>query len=248
MAIRMIINGKVLTVTMFVALSVFLGTSGIDAKIPEPDNILYGMTAAGTVTVSLKINGIQIASYTMGENPNAGDFYVLRIPMDALDPAEPGTAREGDVGYIYVNDDTTATASTAMGGMGSIQRIDLSAEDTDQDGLPDDWEQQIIDADPNDNITSLDDVLPDDDFDGDGENNATEHANATDPADHLSTMIGDLDGDKYITIADTIIALQVLSNSDTGSGQYLPDGDINDDGTIGFPEALNSLEKVSGRR
>ena len=43
--------------------------------------------------------------------------------------------------------------------------------DTDSDGLLDSYEQTIIDADLGDAIDSLDDVLPGDDFDGDGRTN-----------------------------------------------------------------------------
>jgi hypothetical protein len=53
--------------------------------------------------------------------------------------------------------------------------------DTDTDGLSDDWEQQIIDADPNDGITTINDVNPNDDFDGDGLTNDEEFWNRTDP-------------------------------------------------------------------
>ena len=79
------------------------------AKIPEPDSILYGiallegvpLTAADThVTVELRINGDLVASYRMGDEPATGDHYVLRVPMDALEPRTAGTARHGDTAII----------------------------------------------------------------------------------------------------------------------------------------------------
>ena len=48
--------------------------------------------------------------------------------------------------------------------------------DTDADGVSDEWEQQIIDADVNDSIATVADVLPSADFDGDGITNANEYA------------------------------------------------------------------------
>ncbi|MDZ8118883.1 hypothetical protein [Pontiella agarivorans] len=48
--------------------------------------------------------------------------------------------------------------------------------DADLDMLPDRWEQSIVDADPDDDITSLADVLPDGDADGDGIQNVFEYA------------------------------------------------------------------------
>ncbi len=55
--------------------------------------------------------------------------------------------------------------------------------DTDGDGLDDTWEQQIVDADPSDGIDSIEDVLPGDDFDGDGLSNRAEAVAGTSPID-----------------------------------------------------------------
>jgi hypothetical protein len=56
-----------------------------------------------------------------------------------------------------------------------------AADDIDSDGLPDIFEKGIIDANPNDGITSLTDVHSDDDFDGDGQTNGEEFIGGTDP-------------------------------------------------------------------
>ena len=58
--------------------------------------------------------------------------------------------------------------------------------DSDNDGMSDDWEQQIVDAKPDDDITSIDDVNPNDDFDNDGYSNLIEYQKKTDPTDPLS--------------------------------------------------------------
>ena len=55
--------------------------------------------------------------------------------------------------------------------------------DANYDGLPDDWEQRIVDDDPNDEIVTIDDVHPEDDYDGDGNTNGTEQVAGTDPTD-----------------------------------------------------------------
>jgi hypothetical protein len=57
------------------------------------------------------------------------------------------------------------------------------AGDRDGDQMPDSWEQQIVDADPDDEIESIDDVMPQSDFDGDGLSNAPEFIAGTDPTD-----------------------------------------------------------------
>lgn len=55
--------------------------------------------------------------------------------------------------------------------------------DSDKDKIIDWWEQQIIDYSQNDKITSFADVLPEDDFDGDGFSNMKEYLKGTDPTD-----------------------------------------------------------------
>jgi len=58
--------------------------------------------------------------------------------------------------------------------------------DNDEDGLDDIFEKDIIDADPNDAIVIIQDVNPNDDFDGDGQDNRTEYNAGTDPTDAAS--------------------------------------------------------------
>lgn len=67
--------------------------------------------------------------------------------------------------------------------------LDLSAGDADMDGLPDAWEQIIIGANPSDSITSIYDVQPFDDFDGDRASNYAEFIAGTRPHDPLSVFM-----------------------------------------------------------
>jgi hypothetical protein len=61
-------------------------------------------------------------------------------------------------------------------------RPDESA-DADGDGLGDNFEQAIIDDNPDDTLTDLDDVLPGDDYDGDSLTNKEEFLLRADPVD-----------------------------------------------------------------
>ncbi|MGB0415428.1 MAG: PA14 domain-containing protein [Coraliomargarita sp.] len=78
---------------------------------------------------------------------------------------------------------------------GTFELIPASAiasfvpNDADLDGFPDDLEQAIIDADPNDGFSSLSDVNATDDFDGDTLSNFEEWQLGTSPA------LADSDGD-----------------------------------------------------
>ncbi len=109
------------------------------ARIPEPGNILYGLLPEGNSMISLQINGEVISMYTIGDIPVAGQNFVLRVPIDTLDPQESGTARPGDEGQLFVDAETTAIAMVTIGARGTVQRIFLPGTpiDTDNDGYED---------------------------------------------------------------------------------------------------------------
>lgn len=54
--------------------------------------------------------------------------------------------------------------------------------DTDADGMPDAWEQILVDANPHDGITTFHGIRPEDDFDGDGIFNLEEYQGFSDAA------------------------------------------------------------------
>jgi hypothetical protein len=62
------------------------------------------------------------------------------------------------------------------------------AVDLDQDGIPDAWEYQVVDANGADSLGQISDVLPGDDFDGDTLNNSLEFVAQTDPASSNSAV------------------------------------------------------------
>ena len=194
---------KVTQVNAILLILAFIAPCTALGKIPEPDNIIYGVAREDAAIITLEVNGEQIASYTMGENPNAGVYYILRVPMDALAPAEPGKAHTGDEGFIYINDDIAPIASITIGERGAIHQLDLGTTDNDTDGMPDQWEQQIVDALPNDGIDHTWQVEGADDFDNDGYSNYREYLAGSHPVDTLVIPYcfadmdtdGDVDGD-----------------------------------------------------
>ena len=77
----------------------------------------------------------------------------------------------------------------ALGESGGATRLDLTlGVDSDRDGLPDAWEQNVIDFDPFDGIASLADVNPGDDLDGDGMKNHAEYIAGTYAFDHVDAL------------------------------------------------------------
>ena len=99
--------GSVLLVGLFGLLT----NQGLQAKISEPDHVLYGnatwygadLPAGANVTLVVAGQADPIASYQMGSDPALGEMYALRIPMDSLEPRTAGTARPGEQATIYIN-------------------------------------------------------------------------------------------------------------------------------------------------
>ncbi len=156
----------------------------------------------------------------------------------SFDPANaPGLTAEGDRILYGVNLGEVAVAGGSaievfVNGLaaGSDNRtwydgIGYKAVgDADGDGLPDAYEQSIIDADPEDGVTSFADVMGTGaapavtDFDGDGSNDAEEFANRTDPLDPDSDDDGLLDG------VETNTGIYIDAN-DTGTDPLNDDTD-----------------------
>ena len=136
------------------------------------------MFLAAVIWVPAAIAG----SYTIGRD--ADGYYILRVPMDALDPAEAGTARSGDIAMIFLNNESEPIGSVTLGERGTVQRLDLEliGNDSDGDGLHDDWEIANFD-----NLTHSNGLT---DSDGDGESDLEEYYNGTAPNDPPATAAG----------------------------------------------------------
>ena len=89
---------------------------------------------------------------------------------------------DGD-GVLDGQDNCPNTANPDQADIDGDNIGDVCDDDNDNDGMADNWEQQIIDANPNDNITSIDDVNPNGDFDNDGWSNLIECNRGYDPTD-----------------------------------------------------------------
>lgn len=244
------------------------------AGIPEPGIVLYGQVLDNTGT--LVTNGELVLIYTAssGGNPitvavqltriegTGGPYcYKAVIPLETAVPGQPASANAIPLSAIPVEYTRTAfvtgknitmtdTVNISTANRGSAERVTIGAtslDDTDHDGLPDSWEKKIVDANPNDNINTIADVRPEDDFDGDGESNLAEWTYGSDPTNPMSARCGDMDGDKHISLADVIVVLQVLSGVET-SVEVFTVGDVNGDGRIGPEDVLYVTQKVAGTR
>lgn len=176
-------------------ISALMGLSpSAQAFPPAPAHEIYGTVRSEEGRPLDSNEGIIILSGSATEITRApsdeiigqGVNYRLNVPMDAniltglyqvsaMRPALPFTIKVliRNVAYVPIQ----MVASTwNIGQPGGRTRIDLSlGVDSDGDGLPDSWEQSLIDSDPSGLLSDLSDVRPGDDLDKDGLTNLQEY-------------------------------------------------------------------------
>ena len=158
----------------------------VNASISGPSALLYGTVSVAGKTITAKdtslvvearhtLGGPVLASYRMGDDPNAGDYYLLRIPMDEIAPAVDGTrAVAGDNLLILLRNSTGIVdqRSVAIAERGAAARADFGNPDADANGITDSWEIKYF------GHAGID---PTADPDHDGVDNLHEFLNGTNP-------------------------------------------------------------------
>jgi hypothetical protein len=137
--------------------------------------------------------------FTMYWTPVEGDFTEAQV----LHSWNSNAITPGFTSQLVLGNEGRGPMSEGFPGLIDEARVSRIARaagdfifamiDVDLDGLPDSWEQQIIDADSNDAITSINHVLPSDDFDSDTLTNLREYQLDTDPT--VVNNPDDADGD-----------------------------------------------------
>lgn len=193
---------------------------------PAPFHRIYGtvrdergtplMTSGGTIILSGTGNQ-EIVRSTSDTNIGPGINYSLSVPMDsgttallysvsALRPLLPFTIRVliNNVSYVPLQ---MAGATWAIGTPSLSTRLDLTLGiDSDGDGLPDVWENDLIDSDLSGRLSSLADVNPNDDLDSDGLSNLAEYISGT-----YALEAGDGLVLKIVEVRDGFARLQFLA-------------------------------------
>jgi hypothetical protein len=101
------------------------------ALVPEPPHLIRGAVTVngaprtwGTVTVRLAASPeAAIATFRLGALPGAANGFLLAVPMDALEPRTPGSARPGDPALLYL--DGAPAGEVTVGERGGEQTADL---------------------------------------------------------------------------------------------------------------------------
>lgn len=120
--------------------------------------------SGGSISPTDEVNVNNGSSQVFTITPDSG-YYVADVLVD--------NASLGSVSSYTFNNVTAGHTVIAQ----------FLLTDSDGDDLPDWWEQQVIDYNQSDEITGFEDVLPEDDFDGDNFSNIKEYQKETDPTD-----------------------------------------------------------------
>lgn len=183
---------------------------------PAPHHNVFGTVRnerghplSSDALVIMSARGGEIYRGKIGPSTIPGANYVLKIPMDTGRFAElyRPTAMEPNVAFTM----TVLVGATQyvpievqgdpprIGAPAQSTRLDLTlGVDSDRDGLPDRWEEDLIASSLEDDLDILEDVRPEDDFDRDGLSNLAEYIAGTyafDQKDGLNMeVVGKVDG------------------------------------------------------
>ena len=174
---------------------------------PAPHHLIYGVVkneqgtplSSGDATLILTGPNGEVMRAPVDTAVGTGLNYRLQVAQDsgqtlelyeptALLPTMPFTIWVDMNGQVYLPIQMQGDLQT-LGESGGSTRLDLTlGVDSDGDGLPDSWEQNVIDFDLNDGLASLEDVRPGDDIDGDRMTNYAEYIAGTYAFDEIDAL------------------------------------------------------------
>ena len=169
--------------------------------VPQAPVITYGlirdeygapMTKASSAALTLVRNadraGATYAACAVGDMGIPGMNYRLSLEIDSSGPVRPTAVTVGTEMFVKatvgdVEQSLSPVATFVTPAQGTKQRLDFSlGADLDGDGLPDSWEEWVLDlAGRDSSAAGIAAFRPDGDADGDGMTNLQEFLAGTDP-------------------------------------------------------------------
>jgi hypothetical protein len=151
------------------------GWLALDIGIPAAPVSVHHDSSAVAQTVAVAGARLQVgAGVARVQSLNIGVGVLTPVPTLRFEPLVQVMRLASAGAYTYASEDDAGLAI-----------LDAVPADADADGLPDVWEQAIVEANPADTLHTTADVRASDDFDGDGLSNLQEYlagTRATDPA------------------------------------------------------------------
>ena len=180
------------------------------------DEYGWPVTLDKDTEIVLEIGTNECSRFTANEQLGDGINYILEVPVDYAKSMRYASyaARTGDTVIIsvYRGGDFQPLMNTSsvpvVGAAGDAVRLNLGmGTDEDHDGMSDLWETQLIIWNSDGRFSDVSEVLPGDDFDGDGVPNIDEFNAGTAP---------ELAGDvfqvyKWMLTADNLLAVRFLT-------------------------------------
>lgn len=188
-------------VVLMLAAAGVLPASAAKPPVPQAPVITYGMirdeygaplTKASSAVLKL-VKGADRAGQvhavaTVGDSGIPGMNYRLSLEIDSSGPSRPYAVTVGTEMFIRATVGGVETALSPVAtfvtpAQGTKQRLDYSTGvDNDADGLPDSWEEWVLDlAGRDSSAAGIAAFRPQDDADGDGMSNLQEFLAGTDP-------------------------------------------------------------------
>jgi len=181
---------------LFCFLAGFILQTPSFAGLPQPMIVYYGQAKDGygwpytkDATVILLSGTNECTRHSIAGALSPGVNFALYAPLDDSRDTNRyvrNAVRTGEVVSIVVQDrygQKTIMESSAVPAVtkpGDILLINVTAgTDSDGDGLPDEWEQEMLDWGSNPSVTSLWDITRSGDYDGDGQSNGDEYGAGT---------------------------------------------------------------------